>query len=73
MQADDLRYTRDTVLGLTAQDTGQPFDRIFADSLHDRWYTAAEARDYGFIDQIVDRLEQVVPVRTHAMGLGVRA
>ncbi|MFD2472750.1 ClpP family protease [Amycolatopsis silviterrae] len=73
VQADDLRYTRDTVLGLTAQDTGQPFDRIFADSLHDRWYTASEARDYGFIDQIVDRLEQVVPVRTHAMGLGVRA
>ncbi|MBN9744649.1 MULTISPECIES: ClpP family protease [Amycolatopsis] len=73
VQADDLRYTRDTVLGLTAQDTGQPFDRIFADSLHDRWYTAAEAQDYGFIDQIVDRLEQVVPVRTHAMGLGVRA
>ncbi|WP_409182866.1 ClpP family protease [Amycolatopsis sp. VS8301801F10] len=73
VQADDLRYTRDTVLGLIAQDTGQPFDRIFADSLHDRWYTAAEAKDYGFIDQIVDRLEQVVPVRTHAMGLGVRA
>ncbi|MGW7532342.1 ClpP family protease [Amycolatopsis sp. NPDC054798] len=73
VQADDLRYTRDTVLGLTAQDTGQPFDRIFADSLHDRWYTAPEAKDYGFIDQIVDRLEQVVPVRTHAMGLGVRA
>ncbi|WP_406641649.1 ClpP family protease [Amycolatopsis sp. WGS_07] len=73
VQADDLRYTRDTVLGLTAEDTGQPFDRIFADSLHDRWYTASEAKDYGFIDQIVDRLEQVVPVRTHAMGLGVRA
>ncbi|MBB2506409.1 ClpP family protease, partial [Amycolatopsis echigonensis] len=73
VQADDLRYTRDTVLGLIAEDTGQPFDRVFADSLHDRWYTAAEARDYGFIDQIVDRLEQVVPVRTHAMGLGVRA
>ncbi|WP_116203426.1 ClpP family protease [Amycolatopsis circi] len=73
VQADDLRYTRDTVLGLTAQDTGQPFDRIFADSLHDRWYTAEQAQDYGFIDQIVDRLEQVVPVRTHAMGLGVRA
>ncbi|WP_037353586.1 ClpP family protease [Amycolatopsis orientalis] len=73
VQADDLRYTRDTVLGLIAEDTGQPFDRVFADSLHDRWYTAGEAKDYGFIDQIVDRLEQVVPVRTHAMGLGVRA
>ncbi|WP_020662157.1 ClpP family protease [Amycolatopsis benzoatilytica] len=73
VQADDLRHTRDTVLGLIAEDTGQPFDRVFADSLHDRWYTAGEALDYGFIDHLVDRLEQVVPVRTHAMGLGVRA
>jgi ATP-dependent Clp protease protease subunit len=70
VQADDLRHTRDTVLGLIAEDTGQPFDRVFADSLHDRWFTAGQARDYGFIDHIVDRLDQVVPVRTHALGLG---
>ncbi|WP_033290174.1 ClpP family protease [Amycolatopsis jejuensis] len=73
VQADDLRYTRDTVLGLIAEDTGQPLDRIFADSLHDRWFTATQAQEYGFVDRIVERLEQVVPVRTHAMGLGVRA
>src|SRR6187431_3107780 len=45
VQADDLRHMRDTVLGLIAADTGQPIDRIFEDSLHDRWYTAEEARD----------------------------
>ena len=73
VQADDLRHTRDTVLGLIAEDTGQPVDRIFADSLHDRWFTAEQARDYGFIDHIVDALGQVVPVRTHALGLGARA
>ena len=50
VQADDLRHTVDTVLGLIADDTGQEVERIFADSLHDHWYTAAEARDYGFID-----------------------
>src|SRR6476469_2693186 len=38
LQAGDLRYTRDTVLGLIAEDTGQPLERIFEDSLHDRWY-----------------------------------
>ncbi|MBE1573724.1 ClpP family protease [Amycolatopsis roodepoortensis] len=70
VQADDLRYTRDTVLGLIADDTGQPIDRIFADSLHDRWFTTAQAREYGFIDHIVERLDQVVPVRTHKLGLG---
>jgi ATP-dependent Clp protease, protease subunit len=61
LQADDLRHTRDTVLGLIAQDTGQPRDRVFEDSLHDRWYTAAEARDYGFIDTIVDDFAAIRP------------
>lgn len=73
VQADDLRYTRDTVLGLIAEDTGQDLDRIFTDSLHDRWFTAREAKEYGFVDHIVDSLGQVVPVRTHELGLGVPA
>ncbi|MGV7942545.1 ClpP family protease, partial [Mycobacterium kansasii] len=54
LQAGDLRHTRDTVLGLIAEDTGRPLDQIFEDSLHDRWYTAEQAREYGFIDAIVD-------------------
>lgn len=70
VQADDLRHTRDTVLRLIADDTGQPIDRIFADSLHDRWFTTAQALDYGFIDHVVEGLGQVVPVRTHQLGLG---
>ncbi|MBD0324623.1 MAG: ATP-dependent Clp protease proteolytic subunit [Aldersonia sp.] len=71
VQADDLRHTRDTVLGLIAADTGQPIDRVFADSLHDRWFTAEQAREYGFIDHIVDDFGQVMPIRRHAFGLGV--
>jgi ATP-dependent Clp protease protease subunit len=70
VQADDLRHTRDTVLGIIAEDTGQPIERIFADSLHDRWFTTEQAREYGFIDHIVDNLGQVVPTRTHELGLG---
>jgi ATP-dependent Clp protease protease subunit len=73
VQADDLRHTRDTVLGIIAEDTGQSMDRIFADSLHDRWFTAEQAREYGFIDHIVSSLGQVVPVRTHELGLGATA
>ncbi|MFT7840431.1 ATP-dependent Clp protease proteolytic subunit [Saccharothrix sp. BKS2] len=71
VQADDLRHTRDTVLRLTAADTGRPVDEIFADSLHDRWFTAGQALDYGFIDHVVSDLGQVVPVRTHELGLGL--
>jgi ATP-dependent Clp protease, protease subunit len=69
VQADDLRHTVDTVLGLIAEDTGQPVERIFSDSLHDHWYTAAEARDYGFIDEIVGSFGQVRPARKHRIGL----
>lgn len=63
VQADDLRYTVDTVLGIIAGDTGQPFERIYEDSLHDRWFTAPQAKDYGFIDHIVESFGQIVPQR----------
>src|SRR5580693_3880717 len=52
LQADDLRYTRDVVIGLVSEDTGQSPERIFEDSLHDRWYSATEAREYGFVDHV---------------------
>lgn len=61
LQADHLRDTRDTVLGLIASDTGQAIDRVFEDSLHDHWYTAQEALDYGFIDVIVDDFALIRP------------
>ncbi|QPE03900.1 ATP-dependent Clp protease proteolytic subunit [Microbacterium schleiferi] len=61
LQADDLRHTRDTVLGLIAEDSGQPIERVFTDSLHDRWFTAEQAREYGLIDTIVERFEDLVP------------
>jgi ATP-dependent Clp protease, protease subunit len=70
VQAGDLRHTRDTVLGLISEDTGQPFERIFEDSLHDRWYTASQAQEYGFVDEIVGSFGQVMPsARKHRIGL----
>lgn len=71
VQADDLRHMRDTVLGLISSDTGQSVDRVFEDSLHDHWYTAAEAREYGFIDEVVTDFAQISPRRRRAAGLGV--
>ncbi len=68
LQADDLRHTRDTVLRLIAEDTGQPEGRVFDDSLHDHWYTAQEAHEYGFIDSIVGSFSEIQPVRRRATG-----
>src|ERR1700735_418356 len=69
LQAADLRLTRDTVLGLIAEDTGQSIERIFEDSKHDHWYTAPEARDYGFIDAIAETFGQLLPARRRPFGL----
>ncbi len=73
VQAGDLRHMRDTVLGLIAADTRQAVDRVFEDSLHDRWYSAGEALAYGFIDAIVADFAQVMPERHHTVGLGAGA
>jgi ATP-dependent Clp protease protease subunit len=74
LQADDLRHTRDTVLGLIAERTGQPIERVRQDSLRDRWYTADQSVDYGFIDRVAHRLDELFPVEPRAVaGLGVPA
>lgn len=71
IQADDLRHTRDTVLGLIAADTGQPLERIVEDSRRDRWFTALEAVEYGFVDRLVDDLSALVPGVAARVGFGV--
>jgi ATP-dependent Clp protease protease subunit len=34
--------------------TGQTVERIEADSDRDRWFTAEEAKGYGFIDRVIE-------------------
>lgn len=63
LQADDLRHTRDTVLRLIAEDTGQPVERVFEDSLHDHWFTAEAALGYGFVDAVVGSFADISPAR----------
>jgi len=70
IQAADLRNTRDVVLACIAEDTGQPVDKIEADSRRDRWFTAAEALEYGFIDRIITSIDEVLPTRVRPVGLG---
>jgi len=44
---------------LNAEFTGQPIERIEADSDRDRWFTAPEALDYGFVDHIITRAAHI--------------
>jgi ATP-dependent Clp protease protease subunit len=55
IQADMLTRHKHELAELIAEQTGQPIDRIIADSDRDRWFTAEEARDYGFVDHVLTR------------------
>ncbi len=57
--AEQLGRTGATMIRLIAEHTGQPLERVQQDSLRDRWFSAAEARDYGIVDHIVERLDDV--------------
>ncbi len=72
IQADDLRRTRDTVLGLIAQDTGQDVAVVERDSRRDRWFGAAEALQYGFVDHLVEPGDDILPRPQRPAGLGGR-
>ncbi len=58
IQADRLRVMKLRLAELVAGHTGQTVDRITTDSERDRWFTAAEALDYGFIDHVISRSTQ---------------
>ncbi|WP_353651443.1 ATP-dependent Clp protease proteolytic subunit [Nakamurella sp. A5-74] len=58
IQADMLNQSKREMAELIAHHTGQPVERIVADSDRDRWFTAAEALEYGFIDRVVSRASE---------------
>ncbi|GAA3226894.1 ClpP family protease [Nonomuraea helvata] len=59
IQAEQMLYVKKTLAERIAFHTGQPLDQIEADSDRDRWFTAEEAKDYGFIDHVVRSARQV--------------
>ncbi|KWX00516.1 hypothetical protein TH66_13910 [Carbonactinospora thermoautotrophica] len=59
IQAEQMLYTKKKMAELIAFHTGQNVDTIERDSDRDRWFTADEAKDYGFIDRVVSSARQV--------------
>jgi ATP-dependent Clp protease protease subunit len=59
IQADMLTKHKREMAELIAEHTGQDVERIEADSDRDRWFTAEEARDYGFVDHVLTRTSQL--------------
>ena len=59
IQAEQILYIKRTLAERIAFHTGQTVDQVETDSDRDRWFTADEAMDYGFVDQVVRDAVQV--------------
>ena len=59
IQAENMAAIKKKMAELIAHHTGQSVEKITADSDRDRWFTADEAKEYGFVDQIAQSEGQV--------------
>ncbi|MBP1475822.1 ATP-dependent Clp endopeptidase proteolytic subunit ClpP [Frateuria sp. MAH-13] len=55
IQAREILYIRQRLNQLYVDHTGQPLEKIERDMERDRFMNPIEARDYGLIDQVLDR------------------
>jgi len=55
IQAKEILYHKQRLNELLAQHTGQPLERIEQDTERDFFMSAAEAKDYGLVDQVINR------------------
>ena len=53
IQAEQMIHTKKLLIDLIAQHTGQDAEQVEADSDRDRWFTAEQAQEYGFIDHVI--------------------
>ena len=61
IQAELFRSTKQELNRLQALHTGQTPEKINEDSDRDRWFTAQEALEYGFVDHVVSRAAMTDP------------
>ncbi|WP_299447380.1 ATP-dependent Clp protease proteolytic subunit [uncultured Phycicoccus sp.] len=57
IQAEQLIHIKKQMAGLIAEHTGQTVDQIEIDSDRDRWFTAPEAKEYGFVDHVITKAD----------------
>lgn len=53
IQAEQFAHIKREMAELIAQHTGQTVEQITKDSDRDRWFTAEQAKDYGFVDHVI--------------------
>ncbi|MCM0677028.1 ATP-dependent Clp protease proteolytic subunit [Micromonospora phytophila] len=59
IQAENMLHVKRTMQELIARHSGRTLEEIQRDWDRDRWFTAEQAREYGLVDQVLSRAEQL--------------
>ncbi|MFC4561905.1 ClpP family protease [Nocardiopsis mangrovi] len=70
IQAENLEYTKKTMQRLIAEHTGQSEQTIADDQRRDRWFTAEQAKEYGFVDRVVESVADIGGETARRFGFG---
>ena len=53
--AREIQKLKQELYSIIAEHSHQPYDKVWADSDRDYWMTAQEAKEYGMIDQVLEK------------------
>jgi ATP-dependent Clp protease protease subunit len=68
IQAELFRRHKREMAELIAGHTGQTVEKITADFDRDRWFSAQEALEYGFVDHVISRAGQLPDAASNGNG-----
>lgn len=57
IQAEEILKAKQMINEILSQHTGQPIEKITAETERDRYMTAQEAKEYGLIDEVLHEVE----------------
>ena len=66
IHAREILKVKEELNSIIAEATGQPIERIARDTDRDFFLTAAEAKEYGVIDTVINNKTDLVPAKTPA-------
>lgn len=55
LEAKEIIRMKNMLIGIMAENSGQPFDKVKEDCERDHYLSALEAKEYGLIDKVVER------------------
>ncbi|WP_017626059.1 ClpP family protease [Nocardiopsis chromatogenes] len=73
IQAENLAHTKKTMLRILSEHSGRSEETLAEDQRRDRWFTAQEAKEYGFVDEVVTSVAEIGGETARRFGFAVPA